>query len=156
MLITTDQQHFDALGSRTPLLETPNIDRSGVEGVTLDRAYCPNPLCSPPRSSILTGRYPSSHVREGLEVEARGHVLVEDRHQPTKVHIRTYINDQYKITLYPDEAVGELFDLLNDPGETTNRFDDESYADVKAQLLAEFMNAEIARETRRYQRIAAA
>jgi arylsulfatase A-like enzyme len=93
-------------------------------------------------------------VWKGLTVQARDHVIVENRHQPTNVHIRSYINDRYKITLYRDQEVGELFDLVDDPGEIHNRFDDRGYAEIKAHLMAEFMNAEIARETSKYQRIA--
>jgi arylsulfatase A-like enzyme len=61
LLITTDQHHYQAMGRKNPLLQTPNLDRLADAGVTVDRAYCPNPTCSPTRSSILTGQYPSSH-----------------------------------------------------------------------------------------------
>lgn len=95
-------------------------------------------------------------VWSGETSQARNHVIVENRHQPTKVHIRTYINDRYKITLYRGEDVGELFDLLQDPAETVNRFDDPEFRDIRAALLAEFMDAEISRESSRYDRIAVA
>lgn len=61
LLITTDQQHFDALGVVDPKLKTPNIDRLCREGTRFDRAYCPAPTCTPSRASILTGLYPSQH-----------------------------------------------------------------------------------------------
>lgn len=61
LLITTDQQHYQALGFRTPAVQTPNLDRLAADGTVFDRAYCPNPLCSPSRSSIITGQYPSTH-----------------------------------------------------------------------------------------------
>lgn len=61
VLITTDQHHWQAMGTRTPLLQTPHLDRLAGDGVTVDRAYCPNPLCTPSRASILTGQYPSTH-----------------------------------------------------------------------------------------------
>lgn len=39
--------------------ETPNIDRLATRGVRFTQAYAANPLCSPTRSSILTGQYPA-------------------------------------------------------------------------------------------------
>jgi len=38
---------------------TPNIDRLAARGVRFTQAYAANPLCSPTRSSILTGQYPA-------------------------------------------------------------------------------------------------
>ncbi|SDU79864.1 sulfatase family protein [Jiangella alkaliphila] len=61
LLITTDQHHYQAMGTRTPVLQTPHLDALAAGGVTVDRAYCPNPTCSPTRASILTGQYPSTH-----------------------------------------------------------------------------------------------
>jgi len=61
LLITSDQQHFDTLGVDNPRINTPNLDRLAHEGVLFDRAYCNNPVCSPSRSSIITGMYPSYH-----------------------------------------------------------------------------------------------
>lgn len=39
--------------------ETPNIDRLASRGMRLTQAYAASPLCSPTRSSILTGQYPA-------------------------------------------------------------------------------------------------
>ena len=38
-----------------------NFERFAAEGLRLDRAYSVCPLCSPARSSMMTGVYPSSH-----------------------------------------------------------------------------------------------
>lgn len=62
LLITTDEQHRQTLGAYgNPVVNTSNIDRLAREGMVFDRAYCANPLCTPSRSSILTGQYPSRH-----------------------------------------------------------------------------------------------
>lgn len=39
--------------------ESPNIDRLAAMGKLFTSAYSPNPVCSPTRAAILTGRYPS-------------------------------------------------------------------------------------------------
>ena len=61
LLITSDQQHWSALGSINTSIQTPALDRLAAEGTRFDRAYCPSPVCSPSRSSIITGQYPSTH-----------------------------------------------------------------------------------------------
>ncbi|WP_372571661.1 sulfatase family protein [Ruegeria jejuensis] len=61
LLITTDQQHFSALGAVNPKISTPNLDRLCAEGTRFDRAYCPAPTCTPSRASVITGLYPSQH-----------------------------------------------------------------------------------------------
>jgi arylsulfatase A-like enzyme len=62
VLILTDNQQASTLGCYgNPEIRTPNIDRLSDEGVTFDRAYCPNALCSPSRATVLTGLMPSQH-----------------------------------------------------------------------------------------------
>ncbi|WPJ95188.1 sulfatase-like hydrolase/transferase [Coraliomargarita algicola] len=61
LLISSDQQHWMAMGYNNPEIKTPNLDRLAARGVIFDRAYCPNPTCTPTRASILTGQFPSQH-----------------------------------------------------------------------------------------------
>lgn len=62
LLISTDQQRYDHLGiANTPGIVTPHLDRLASRGAWFRRAYCPSPICTPTRVSLLTGRYPSSH-----------------------------------------------------------------------------------------------
>ena len=59
LLITTDQQSASALSAAgNPHLQTPTLDRLAAEGVRFDRAYCTQPLCTPSRASLYTGRPP--------------------------------------------------------------------------------------------------
>lgn len=61
LLITSDQQHYLTLGIQNPEIDTPNLDRLAREGMLANRAYCPNPTCTPTRASLITGQYPSQH-----------------------------------------------------------------------------------------------
>ena len=59
--ICTDQQRYDtihALGNEH--IQTPNIDRLCAEGVAFTHAHCQSPICTPSRSSFLTGLYAST------------------------------------------------------------------------------------------------
>ncbi len=75
LLITSDQQHWDTLSCLGSQVRTPNLDRLASRGTLFNRAYCPNPTCTPSRASILTGQYPSQHGAYAL-----GTKLMEDRH----------------------------------------------------------------------------
>ena len=61
LFITTDQQHWNTLGVLNPEVKTPNLDRLAASGTLFERAYCPNPTCTPTRASIITGVHPSRH-----------------------------------------------------------------------------------------------
>ena len=40
------------------LVQTPHLDKLASEGVTFDNTYCPSPICTPSRMSMLSGRHP--------------------------------------------------------------------------------------------------
>lgn len=68
--ICTDQQRFDtihALGY--PHVHTPHLDRLAASGVAFTDVYCQSPICTPSRSSFLTGLYPS-----GIRANINGNV----------------------------------------------------------------------------------
>jgi len=83
--ICTDQQFAGALGcAGNDDLETPHLDRLAARGIRFDEAYCADPVCTPSRASMLTGRMPHE-----TGVTANGEELPPDYH---------------------DETMGQLFD----------------------------------------------
>ncbi|MEB2775007.1 arylsulfatase [Algoriphagus sp. D3-2-R+10] len=69
ILIVSDDQGWGDLGiNGNPNVSTPNIDQLALKGVQFSRFYV-NPVCSPTRAEILTGRY---HPRGGVYSTSRG------------------------------------------------------------------------------------
>lgn len=62
LFITTDQMRYDALGCNGgTVARTPVADSLAASGVRFERAYCANVICTPARSTMLTGQYPRTH-----------------------------------------------------------------------------------------------
>ena len=76
--ICTDQQRWDTLGCYgNQLVRTPNIDRLARRGMLFENAYCQSPICTPSRSSFLTGRYPrTTRCRQNGQSIPEDEVLV--------------------------------------------------------------------------------
>jgi len=57
VLILADDLGYRDLGCYGSSIQTPNLNRTAQEGVRFEQFYSANPVCSPSRASILTGRY---------------------------------------------------------------------------------------------------
>lgn len=95
-------------------------------------------------------------VWQGENEKVREHVVCENRHNPVMPHLRTYVNERYKLTVYREEDYGELFDLQEDPGEVNNLWDAPSAIELKQRLMLEFLQAIMKEEPTRMPRIAGA
>lgn len=62
LIMTDDQGHGDLSSHGNPIIRTPNMDRLAREGVRFENFHV-NPVCSPTRASLLTGRY---YYRTGI------------------------------------------------------------------------------------------
>uniref|UniRef100_A0A8D3A305 Sulfatase N-terminal domain-containing protein n=1 Tax=Scophthalmus maximus TaxID=52904 RepID=A0A8D3A305_SCOMX len=63
IFILTDDQGFNDIGYHNPTIKTPTLDKLAAEGVRLENYYV-QPICTPSRSQLLTGRY---QIHTGLQ-----------------------------------------------------------------------------------------
>ena len=62
LILMTDQQRYDSLGCYgASFAHTPNLDRLAGEGVVFERCYANNPICTPSRASMMTGKHLPGH-----------------------------------------------------------------------------------------------
>lgn len=80
-------------------MKTPRLDALAAGGIRMDRAYCSNPVCTPSRVSILTGRQVSRHgawnvgVQTPPSTQMLGHWLADAgyrTHAIGKLHLSPY------------------------------------------------------------------
>ena len=63
LYIGADQLRFDCLAvNGHPLIQTPNLDRLALRGVSFVNAFTPCPVCSPARASLMTGQWAHRHA----------------------------------------------------------------------------------------------
>ncbi len=67
LMVLADQHHAGLLGCvGHPQALTPRLDAFAAEAFRFDAAYCPNPVCTPSRTSILSGQHCHNHGCFGL------------------------------------------------------------------------------------------
>ena len=106
-------------------VKSPNIDRLASRGVRFEHAYCQYPLCSPSRTSFLTGRRPNAtHIHTNANSFGRG------RNNTASPHFREFIPDTvtlpelFRKNDYFVARIGKLYHY-GVPGEIgTNGLDD--------------------------------
>ncbi len=66
--IYTDQQSASMMSAAgNPYLKTPAMDYIAENGIRFTRAYTTNPVCSPARVSLMTGRFPGAFLDKNGE-----------------------------------------------------------------------------------------
>ncbi|MBN2413177.1 sulfatase [candidate division KSB1 bacterium] len=63
IIFVDDMGYGDMTRTGHPTIRTPNLDRMASEGVMMTQFYTANPVCSPSRAALLTGRWP---IRTGV------------------------------------------------------------------------------------------
>jgi len=98
LFFAVDDLRPEALASGSDLIRTPNLDRIAAKGTTFDRAYCQQAVCSPSRSSLMTGRRPDATRVWDLETHFRVAL-------PDAVTVAQY----FKNHGYHSQGMGKIF-----------------------------------------------
>ena len=59
VMILCDDLGYGDLGCYGSKIRTPNLDRLAAEGARFTHFLSANPVCSPSRAALMTGRYPT-------------------------------------------------------------------------------------------------
>ncbi|HEU5115316.1 MAG TPA: sulfatase, partial [Isosphaeraceae bacterium] len=98
--------------------QTPNLDRLAARGVKFTQAYAANPLCSPTRSSVLTGLWPA---RTGITAPVCHVPQVILAKQLIKGSPNTPVLGAQSVTRLKQEYV-TVAEVLRDAGYRTGHF----------------------------------
>ena len=98
LFIAVDDLRPEANASGSALIKTPNLDRIAARGTTFDRAYCQQAVCSPSRSSLMTGRRPDATRVWDLETHFRTAL-------PDAVTVAQHFKNQG----YHSQGMGKIF-----------------------------------------------
>ena len=74
IIFCDDLGYGDLSSFGNPMIQTPNLDRMAQEGQKWTQFYVADPVCTPSRSALMTGRYP---IRTGMTSKKRA-VLFPD------------------------------------------------------------------------------
>lgn len=89
----------------TPIIKSPHIDALARTGTVFNRAYCQQAVCSPSRTSLLTGRRPDITKIYDLQTHFRLHL-------PDVVTLPQFFKEHE----YHTQSLGKVYhDLLDDP-----------------------------------------
>lgn len=80
------------------IVQSPNIDRLAKEGVLFNRAYCQQAVCSPSRTSLMTGRRPNTTKVWDLKTHFRTTI-------PSVVTLPQY----FKKNGYYTQSIGKIY-----------------------------------------------
>jgi len=117
----TDQQRFDSLGCYgAAFAHTPHLDQLSTEGALFERCYANNPICTPSRASLMTGKHIFDHGVRQLNDQLPPHeVLFPQRLRARgyqtalfgKLHVSAA--DREAVARHPNDGF-DVYELCNE------------------------------------------
>ena len=117
LIIMTDQQFADAMSCvmGNQYLHTPNMDRLAENGIRFTRAYSPDPLCKPMRTSMMTGRFPHETgvlTNENIKIDPHKNVFLGKLFK--EVGYETAYFGKWHVALDKEQKEVHGFDILTE------------------------------------------
>ncbi len=140
LLIITDQQRAECLGAAgNSDIRTPNINALARDGVLFNECFCPYPVCTPSRYSIISGQYAhqhrawSNHATLRPDIESFPAILRDAGYRTAAVG-KMHYTPTYQDVGYDQMILSEQ----NGPG----RWDDDYHRELKAEGLFDWNDLE--------------
>ena len=103
VLIMADDLGYGDLSSYgNPTIQTPTLDRLAMEGQKWTQFYVADPVCTPSRAGIMTGRYP---IRSGMTSKKRGVLFPDSAGGLPKSEMT--LGELFKTRSYVTAAIGK-------------------------------------------------
>jgi len=140
LIIHADEHRMDCIGAYDNKdVKTPNIDKLAKEGVIYRNSYCPLPVCTPSRYSLLSGMY--VHEHKGWT-----------NHSTLNPEIAT-IPDVLKSAGYRTKAIGKMHfaptyldvgfeEMILSEQDGPGRWDDDYHRDLMKNDLVDIIDLE--------------
>ncbi len=132
LVIMTDQQFGDAMSCvmGDQYLKTPNMDFLAAHGIRFSRAYSPNPLCTPMRTSMMTGQFP--HQTKVQTNNDKANFIAEDH---------TFLGKVFEQAGYEMGYFGKWHVAIEEEAKETHGFNiyDENHGRLDARPVADFI-----------------
>ncbi len=135
LLIHADQHRWDCLGAYGHRqIKTPHLDRLAADAVRFDNSFCPYPVCTPSRYSLLSGLYVRQHggwsnrstLAPGIATFPR---LLRDAGYRTKAIGKMHFTPTYLDVGFSEMALSEQ--------DGDGRMDDDYHRELRAHDLVD-------------------
>jgi arylsulfatase A-like enzyme len=140
LIIHTDEHRIDCLGAYgNTEIKTPHIDGLAADGVRYDNSFCPFPVCTPSRYSLLCGQYVHEHRGWTNRCTLAPHIDTFPKILRTAGYCTKAVGKMHFTPTYLDVGFSELLLAEQDgPG----RWDDDYHRDLMRQGLVDHNDIE--------------
>jgi hypothetical protein len=91
--------------------------------------------------SLLSAMEHGAAIRDSVFVQYDHQVPSPGTNVPPRVH--SLIDERYRLSVFHGTGWGELYDLVDDPGEFKNLWDDAAHAGTRAHMVERLLLTEI-------------